>query len=53
VDATRRGEVTGPSVWDGYAASAIAEAGVRSLHGAGRVTVDLAERPALYAKPGS
>lgn len=53
VDATRRGEVTGPSVWDGYAATAVAEAGVRSLHGAGRVTVDLAERPALYAEPGS
>ncbi|MFE1879024.1 Gfo/Idh/MocA family protein [Streptomyces diastatochromogenes] len=49
VDATRRGEVTGPSVWDGYAASVVAEAGVRALETGGRVTVDLAPRPDLYA----
>ncbi|WP_053850846.1 Gfo/Idh/MocA family protein [Streptomyces sp. NRRL B-24085] len=48
VDATRRGEVTGPSVWDGYAAAAVCEAGVRSLTEGGRVPVELAERPALY-----
>ncbi|MFF8404453.1 Gfo/Idh/MocA family protein [Streptomyces sp. NPDC015684] len=45
VDATRRGEVTGPGVWDGYAASAVAEAGVRSLETGARVAVDLAPRP--------
>ncbi|MFH9089546.1 Gfo/Idh/MocA family protein [Streptomyces sp. NPDC017673] len=49
VDATRRGEVTGPDVWDGYAASAVAEAGVRALETGGRVAVDLAPRPDLYA----
>ncbi|MET9462879.1 Gfo/Idh/MocA family oxidoreductase [Streptomyces canus] len=48
VDATRRGEVTGPSVWDGYAAAAVCEAGVRSLNDGGRITVELVERPALY-----
>ncbi|MFF4055905.1 Gfo/Idh/MocA family protein [Streptomyces sp. NPDC001668] len=48
VDATRRGEVTGPGVWDGYAAAAVCEAGVRSLHEGGRVPVELVERPALY-----
>ncbi|MEU0071096.1 Gfo/Idh/MocA family oxidoreductase [Streptomyces sp. NPDC006332] len=48
VDATRRGEVTGPSVWDGYAAAAVCEAGVRSLREGGRVEVDLLDRPALY-----
>ncbi|MET8076429.1 Gfo/Idh/MocA family oxidoreductase [Streptomyces sp. NPDC005303] len=48
VDATRRGEVTGPSVWDGYAAAAVCEAGVRSLKEGGRVPVELVERPALY-----
>ncbi|KUN06573.1 inositol 2-dehydrogenase [Streptomyces canus] len=48
VDATRRGEVTGPSVWDGYAAAAVCEAGVRSLNDGGRTTVELVERPALY-----
>ncbi|WP_129311240.1 Gfo/Idh/MocA family oxidoreductase [Streptomyces sp. L2] len=50
VDATRRGRVTGPSVWDGYAASVVAEAGVRSLRTGARTTVALAERPALYAE---
>jgi len=48
VGATRRGEVTGPSVWDGYAAAAVCEAGVRSLNEGGRMTVELVERPALY-----
>ncbi|GIF45839.1 myo-inositol 2-dehydrogenase [Asanoa ferruginea] len=35
VDACRRGEVTGPTTWDGYAATAVCEAGVRSLHDGG------------------
>ncbi|MBD0839696.1 Gfo/Idh/MocA family protein [Streptomyces sp. TRM68416] len=48
VDATRRGEVTGPSTWDGYAAAAVCAAGVRALHEGRRVEVELAERPALY-----
>ncbi|MET9409829.1 Gfo/Idh/MocA family oxidoreductase [Streptomyces sp. NPDC002935] len=48
-DATRAGRVTGPGVWDGYAASAVAEAGVRALESGGRVTVELAPRPDLYA----
>ncbi|MFG3009808.1 Gfo/Idh/MocA family protein [Streptomyces cinerochromogenes] len=49
VDAARRGQVTGPDVWDGYAASAVAEAGVRALDTGRRVAVDLAPRPELYA----
>jgi myo-inositol 2-dehydrogenase/D-chiro-inositol 1-dehydrogenase len=48
VDTTRRGEVTGPSTWDGYAAAAVCEAGVRALESGGRVEVDLVEKPALY-----
>ncbi|MER7397274.1 Gfo/Idh/MocA family oxidoreductase [Streptomyces sp. NPDC000151] len=48
VDATRRGEVEGPSVWDGYAAAAVCEAGVRAQETGERVAVELAERPALY-----
>ncbi|MFD8390781.1 Gfo/Idh/MocA family protein [Streptomyces sp. NPDC059680] len=48
VDATRRGEVTGPSAWDGYAASVVAEAGVRALESGGREAVELAPRPDLY-----
>lgn len=49
VDATRRGEVTGPSVWDGYAAAAVCEAGVRAQSEGGRVEVLMTERPALYS----
>lgn len=48
VDATRRGEVTGPSVWDGYAAAAVCEAGVRAQSEGRRIEVELIERPALY-----
>jgi myo-inositol 2-dehydrogenase/D-chiro-inositol 1-dehydrogenase len=48
VDATRHGRVTGPSAWDGYAASVAAEAGVRSLETGQRVTVEPGEPPALY-----
>ncbi|OON78020.1 Gfo/Idh/MocA family protein [Streptomyces tsukubensis] len=49
VDATRAGRVTGPSTWDGYAASAVAEAGERALESGERVAVELAPRPELYA----
>ncbi|MEU7163797.1 Gfo/Idh/MocA family oxidoreductase [Streptomyces morookaense] len=48
VDATRRGYTTGPSAWDGYAAAAVCEAGVRAQDTGGRTPVLLAERPGLY-----
>ncbi|MFC4466330.1 Gfo/Idh/MocA family protein [Streptomyces xiangluensis] len=48
VDATRRGEVTGPSVWDGYAAAAVCETGVTALTEGGRREVELIDRPELY-----
>ncbi len=48
VDATRRGQVTGPGVWDGYAASVVAAAGVRALETGERTPVALAPRPALH-----
>ena len=31
VDAAGRGEIDGPSAWDGYAAAAVCEAGIESL----------------------
>jgi myo-inositol 2-dehydrogenase / D-chiro-inositol 1-dehydrogenase len=43
-----RGEVTGPSTWDGYATTAVAEAAVQSQTKGDRVAVELVERPALY-----
>jgi myo-inositol 2-dehydrogenase/D-chiro-inositol 1-dehydrogenase len=49
VSGVLRGEVTGPSAWDGYATTAVAEAAVESLTKGGRVPVELVERPALYA----
>jgi len=48
VDATRRGEVTGPSAWDGYAVAAVCETGIRAQTEGRRVEVELADRPALY-----
>src|SRR5918999_1302124 len=48
VSGVLRGEVTGPSAWDGYATTAVAEAAVESLTKGGRAAVELVERPALY-----
>jgi myo-inositol 2-dehydrogenase / D-chiro-inositol 1-dehydrogenase len=44
-----RGRITGPSSWDGYATTAVAEAAVESLATGRRTTVALVDRPALYA----
>ncbi|MEO5610573.1 MAG: Gfo/Idh/MocA family oxidoreductase [Ornithinibacter sp.] len=46
VDATRRGEVVGPTAWDGYAATVVCEAGLESLATGRPVTVHLAPREA-------
>ena len=49
VGAIANGGPTGPTAWDGYAASAVADACLESLaSGGGPVDVELAERPALY-----
>lgn len=39
---------TGPSSWDGYAAQAVCDAGVKALHTGERVLVDLVAKPSLY-----
>jgi myo-inositol 2-dehydrogenase / D-chiro-inositol 1-dehydrogenase len=44
----RSGTPTGPTAWDGYLANVAAFSAVESLHGAGRVEVPRASRPALY-----
>jgi myo-inositol 2-dehydrogenase/D-chiro-inositol 1-dehydrogenase len=49
VDATRLGTTTGPSAWDGYAAAAVSEAGVRAQASGHRAPVDLVPRPAFYS----
>ncbi len=48
VDGLAVGTVSGPSAWDGYAATAVSEASVRALATGGRVEVALGEQPALY-----
>ncbi|AMM31827.1 Inositol 2-dehydrogenase [Sinomonas atrocyanea] len=49
VDAALRGEIGGPSAWDGYATAACCEAGVEAQKSGERVAVVLNEKPALYA----
>ncbi len=41
VDASRRGEVTGPTTWDGYAATVVCEAGMESLRSGSPMKVEL------------
>ena len=50
INALTAGEgLSGPSSWDGYAAQAVCDAGVRSLHDGERVEIELADMPALYS----
>ncbi len=48
VDGARAGSISGPSVWDGYAATVVAASCVRALHRGERELVVLGERPPLY-----
>lgn len=48
VEGVRRGQLPGPSAWDGHLANLAAFAAVESLHTGARVEVPLQERPALY-----
>lgn len=45
----RAGTVTGPSAWDGYAATAVTTATVDALRSGRRTPVELVDAPALYA----
>lgn len=49
VDSIRAGAPTGPSVWDGYAATAVANACVAALDTDAPVPISLIPKPALYA----
>jgi myo-inositol 2-dehydrogenase/D-chiro-inositol 1-dehydrogenase len=48
IDAVTAGGTTGPSAWDGYAATVACETGLAALHSGERVPVVLRERPDLY-----
>jgi myo-inositol 2-dehydrogenase/D-chiro-inositol 1-dehydrogenase len=48
------GQTSGPSSWDGYAAAAVCDAGVKALMGdAGTVVIEMIDRPAFYANDTS
>jgi myo-inositol 2-dehydrogenase/D-chiro-inositol 1-dehydrogenase len=49
IDAIAHGGTAGASAWDGYAATAIAGAGIEALRSGQPVDVRLEARPALYA----
>jgi myo-inositol 2-dehydrogenase/D-chiro-inositol 1-dehydrogenase len=50
VDAVGGDGRLGPSSWDGYAATAVSDAGLEALRTGARVPVTLVDRPALYEK---
>jgi len=49
VDNCAKGMVEGPSSWDGYAATAVTDAGLAAMKTGGWVKVQLRDKPALYA----
>ena len=49
IAAAANGGAAGPSAWDGYVATAVTLAGVRALEGGARESIELREKPALYA----
>ena len=48
VEAAKRGEVDGPTAWDGYAAAACCEAGVAAQKSGEKVDVSLKNKPSIY-----
>ena len=46
--AARRGELDGPTAWDGYATAACCEAGVAALRSGKKVEVSLKKKPSFY-----
>lgn len=49
ISAVARGEHTGSTSWDGYAAACVCDAGVRALTDDGVVRVEMIDQPAFYA----
>lgn len=48
ISGLHRGGTLGPSAWDGYAATRVAEAGIDAILTGERVTIDYVDRPGLY-----
>ena len=49
--AAGNGTATGPSAWDGYAATLIADAALRAVVSGGLEPISMIEKPSLYEKP--
>ena len=49
ISGVARGEHTGSTSWDGYAAACVCDAGVRALTEDGVVAVEMIDKPAFYA----
>lgn len=50
IDSTIKGEISGPSAWDGYFASVTADACVEAKHSGQIVPISMPKRPAFYTK---
>lgn len=48
IEAARRGTATGPSSWDGYAATLVADAALRAVESGRIEAVAMRDKPALY-----
>jgi myo-inositol 2-dehydrogenase / D-chiro-inositol 1-dehydrogenase len=48
VDTAKRGEVGGPTAWDGYATAACCEAGAAAQRSGEKVKVSLKDKPGIY-----
>jgi myo-inositol 2-dehydrogenase / D-chiro-inositol 1-dehydrogenase len=48
IEAAGRGTATGPSSWDGYAATVVSDAGLAAAESGDRVPVGMRDKPALY-----
>ena len=49
--AASKGAATGPSTWDGYAATLTADAALRAVSSGGLERIAMIEKPALYEAP--
>ena len=49
LDAAAEGTATGPSTWDGYAATLVADAALRAVESGAAEPVPMRDKPALYA----
>lgn len=49
--AAGQGTATGPSTWDGYAATLVADAALRAVESGRLETIEMCDKPALYQTP--